>query len=363
MLLHRCSVHGARCSQVMPEAGAASGSRGQRFFTVDLHCHALSTEVEQLVASHPRRQAEPQMMVRTLGAESAAHNARVMLPAVGPKLTGLDARLADMDAMGMDVQVVSPSPNQYYYWADEALAREVVRVQNEHIAGLCARHPDRLQGLGTVALQHPAMAVEQLRHAVEVLGLKGVEISTSVEGREIADPQLEPIWAEAARLRCVVFIHPLGTWAFERLNRWYLTNVIGQPLETTVALSHLVFGGVLDRHPHLRLLAAHGGGYLPFYLGRFEHAWQVRPEARAMRHAPREYLKRIWFDTVLYEPRAIRHLIDEVGLPQVVTGTDYPFDMGSYGVAALLERVPGLDEAGRAAILGGNARRLLDRSG
>lgn len=362
MLLHRCAAHGGRCAQ-SPEAGAASGSRGQRFFTIDLHCHALSTEVEKLVAAHPRRQSEPEMMVRTLGAESAAHNARVMLPSVAPKLTGLDARLADMDAMGVDVQVVSPSPNQYYYWADEALAREVVRVQNEHIASLCAERPERLQGLGTVALQHPAMAVEQLRHAVETLGLQGVEISTSVEGRELANPGLEPFWQEAARLRCVVFVHPLGTWAFERLNRWYLTNIIGQPLETTVALSHLIFNGVLERHPGLRLLAAHGGGFLPFYLGRFEHAWQVRPEAKAMRESPREYLRRIWFDTVLYEPRAIRNLVDEVGLSQVVTGTDYPFDMGSYDTTGLLERVPGLNDAGRAAIAGGNARRLLDRAG
>ncbi|TWO72929.1 amidohydrolase [Caenimonas sedimenti] len=361
MLFHRCAVHGARCAAV-PEDGAASGSRGQRFFTIDLHCHALSPEVEKLVATHPRRQAEPEMMVRTLGAESAAHNARVMLPAAGPKLTGLDARLADMDAMGVDVQVVSPSPNQYYYWADDALARDVVRVQNEHIAALCAKHPDRLQGLGTVALQQPQLAVEQLRHAVEVLGLRGVEISTTVEGRELADEAFEPFWAEAARLRCVVFLHPLGTWAFERLNRWYLTNVIGQPLETTVALSHIIFSGLLDRHPGLRLLAAHGGGYLPAYLGRFEHAWKVRPEAKSMLRPPRDYLRRIWFDTVVYEPMAIRRLIDEVGITQLVTGTDYPFDMGSYDIAGLLAQVPGLDDAGRTAILGGNARRLLDAS-
>ncbi len=354
MLLHRCTACAAQGT-----AGDASGSRGRRFFTVDLHCHALSTEVEALVAGHPCRQAESEMMVRTLGAESAAHNARHMLPSVAPKLTGLEARLADMDAMGVDVQVLSPSPNQYYYWADEALAREIVRVQNEHIARLCARHPDCLQGLGTVALQHPALAAQQLRHAVTQLGLKGVEISTSVEGRELADPALAPFWQEAADLGCVVFIHPLGTSAFERLNRWYLTNVIGQPLETTIALSHLIFSGLLDRHPGLRLLAAHGGGYLPFYLGRFEHAWRTRPDSRAMQHAPREYLRRIWFDTVVYEPQAIRHLIDEVGVSQVVAGTDYPFDMGSYELASLLARVPGLDDAGQAAILGGNARALL----
>ena len=203
----------------------------------------------------------------------------------GPKLTGLDQRLADMDAMGVDLQVVSPSPNQAPTTSAEgALARDIVRVQNEHIAGLCARHPDRLQGLGTVALQHPELAAEQLRHAVTQLGLKGVEISTSVEGRELADQALAPFWQAAADLACAGFIHPLGTSAFERLNRWYLTNIVGQPLETTIALSHLIFSGLLDRHPRLKLLAARGGGFLPFYLGRFEHAWKTRPALP--RHAP-----------------------------------------------------------------------------
>ncbi|HEY8356400.1 MAG TPA: amidohydrolase family protein [Ramlibacter sp.] len=357
MLLYRCAAQAGCCAPVQEAGGPGVGRR--RFFTVDLHCHALSTEVERLVADQPQRQAEPQMMLRTLGEASARHNAAAMLPQVMPKLTQPALRIADMDAMGVDLQVVSPSPNQYYYWADEPLAREIVRVQNEHIAALCAQHPTRLLGLGTVALQHPALAAEQLRHAVQVLGLKGVEISTAVGAHELADAALAPFWQAADELQCVVFIHPLGTSAFERLNRHYLTNVIGQPLETTIALSHLIFGGVLDRHPNLRLLAAHGGGYLPFYLGRAEHAHRVRPEARAMQHGPRAYLERIWFDSVVYDPGALRFLIDTVGLAQVVAGTDYPFDMGDYDLARLVSTVPDLDEAGQAAILGGNARKLL----
>ena len=356
MLVYRCSVHG--CCAPAQEHGAG-GSGGRHFFTIDMHCHALSPEVERLVADAPQRRAEPEMMVRTLGEASARHNAVQMLPAALPKLTQLELRLSDMDAMGVDVQVVSPSPNQYYYWADQALASDIVRVQNEHIAALCARHPERLLGLGTVALQHPALAAEQLHDAVERLGLRGVEISTSVGERELADPSLEPFWAAAERLQCVVFIHPLGTSAFERLNAYYLTNVIGQPLETTIALSHLIFSGLLDRHPNLRLLAAHGGGYLPAYLGRSEHAHRVRPEAQGIQRSPRDYLKRIWFDTVVYDPQVLRHLIEAVGVQQVVGGTDYPFDMGSYDLAQLLLRVPGLDESDQRAILGGNARRLL----
>lgn len=357
MLLYRCTAHGGLCAPA--QEGSGTGTRGSRFFTIDMHCHALSTEVEALVAGQPQRQAEPQMMVRTLGEASARHNAARMLPEATPKLTQPGVRIADMDAMGVDVQVVSPSPNQYYYWADEALATEIVRLQNEHIAALCALHTERLLGMGTVALQHPELAAAQLRDAVGRLGLKGVEISTSVGAMELADPRLEPFWRTAGELECVVFIHPLGTSAFERLNQYYLTNVIGQPLETTIALSHLIFSGLLDRHPGLRLLAAHGGGYLPFYLGRAQHAWQVRPEARGMQLSPREYLKRIWFDTVVYEPQAVRTLIDAVGLSQVVVGTDYPFDMGAYQPAQLVASVPGLHDEGRAAILGGNARKLM----
>jgi aminocarboxymuconate-semialdehyde decarboxylase len=357
MLLYRCAAQGDCCAP-MP-AGADQGVGRQRFFTVDLHCHALSMEVEQRVAQEPQRQAEPAMMVQTLGEDSARHNATQMLPTAWPKLTQPAVRIADMDAMGVDLQVVSPSPNQYYYWADEPLAREIVLLQNEHMSRLCAQHPGRLLGLGSVALQHPELAAEQLHDAVERLGLKGVEISTSVGGRELADPALEPFWAAASRLGCVVFIHPLGTSAFERLNQYYLTNVIGQPLETTIALSHLIFSGLLDRHPSLRLLAAHGGGYLPFYLGRAEHAWRVRPESRGMQQSPREYLKRIWFDTVIYEPQAVRQLIDAAGVSQVVAGTDYPFDMGTYDLAGLMTRVPGLTDSDQMAILGGNAKMLL----
>src|SRR5690349_974312 len=142
MLLYRCTAQSGCCAPA--EETGDPGAGRKRFFTIDLHCHALSTEVERLVADQPQRRAEPEMMVRTLGEASARHNAAVMLPQAGPKLTQPDLRIADMDAMGVDVQVVSPSPNQYYYWADEPLAREIVRVQNEHIAALCARHPQRL---------------------------------------------------------------------------------------------------------------------------------------------------------------------------------------------------------------------------
>lgn len=299
-------------------------------------------------------------MVSAMGAASVEHNNRVMLPQSFPKLTRVAERLADMDAMGVDVQVISPSPSQYYYWADEALAQRLVATQNGHIAALCAAHPKRLAGLGAVALQHPELACRQLRHAMGELGLKGVEISTSVAGHELSDPALLPFWAEAETLGALVFIHPMGTTLGARTASHYLVNTIGQPLETTIALSHLIFDGILDKYPRLKLLAAHGGGYLPTYIGRSDHAHRVRPEAgsdTAIR--PSEHLKRIWFDSLVYDATGLRHLIERVGASQVVVGTDYPFDMGAYQVHEQVEGTGGFTAEERAAILGKNAAALI----
>ena len=357
MWFHHCN-DAACCPGDRSLADIASRKRGR--LTIDLHCHALVPAVEALVAGSPQKAAEPDMMRKTMGEASVAHNNAAMLPAAGPRLTRVDQRLADMDAMGVDVQVISPSPTQYYYWADADLAREIVRVQNEAIASLCREHPTRFAGFGTVALQHPALACEQLDHAIKVLGLKGVEISTSVNGLELDDPSLRSFWARAEALGALVFIHPFGTTLGARTASHYLVNTIGQPLETTIALSRLIFGGVLDAYPGLKIIAAHGGGYLPTYVSRSDHAHAVRPEAAAdTQRKPSDHLKRIWFDSVVYDPMALRHLIDRVGVSQVVVGTDYPFDMGHYDMHELVDATVGLSEEERAAILGGNAAQLI----
>jgi aminocarboxymuconate-semialdehyde decarboxylase len=357
MWFHHCN-DSACCPGDRTGGTGATRKRGR--LTIDLHCHALVPAVEALVAGTPQKAAEAGEMMRSMGEASLAHNHATMLPIAGPRLVGIQQRLADMDAMGVDVQVISPSPTQYYYWAEPDLAREIVRAENEAIAALCSEHPTRLVGLGTVALQHPELAAEQLTHAVQVLGLKGVEISTSVNGKELDDPALLAFWARAEALGAVIFIHPFGTTLGERTATHYLANTIGQPLETTIALSRLIFGGVLDAHPGLKIVAAHGGGYLPTYVGRSDHAFKVRPEAVVTtKQAPSEYLKKIWFDSVVYDTLALRHLVDRVGATQVVIGTDYPFDMGSYDVHALVDSTPGLSEAEREAILGGNAGELI----
>lgn len=358
MQLHTC---GPACAPNCPSRPQAAVKReGKRPLTIDMHCHVVVPQVEALIGNHHEKIAEMAQLSAGMGPASVEHNNKVMLPSAGPRLVNLDMRLADMESMGVDVQVISPSPTQYYYWADPDLAERFVREQNEGIASLCERHPTRLMGLGNVAVQHPELAVRQLDYAVHELGLKGIEVSTTIGGLELADRRFDAVWAKCEELSCVVFIHPFGTSLGERIDRFYLGNTIGQPLETTVALSSLIFAGTLDRHPGLKIVAAHGGGYLPTYAGRSDHAWRVRPEAGMPRMAPSEYLKRIWFDTVVYDPMALRHLIEQAGVDQVVVGTDYPFDMGHYQIHQLLDEVEELDAAGREKILGGNAQRLLD---
>jgi len=290
--------------------------------------------------------------VESLQASGAMVGARI------PKLTDVGARLAAMDAQGIDRQWVSVSPNHFYPWAPEGLAVWVAGETNRLIAEHVSRAPDRLTGLGVVPLQHPERIVEYLDDAVLGRGLAGVEISSFAGDVELSDERLEPFWARAAELGCVVFLHPFGCSLDERLDRFYLSNTVGQPTENAVALSHLIFAGVLDRHPDLKIVAAHGGGYLPFAIGRSDRAWHVRPEARRCAHAPSSYLKKLWFDTVVHDPVALRHLVEVAGGSRVLLGSDFPFDMGLDDPVSFV-RGADLPAELTERILSGNAEALL----
>ena len=360
MLLHRC---GPACQQHGASGAAPRGKRARPMAeaVIDVHCHALSPATEKLIAGAPQKKAEPALLLRASGQESVDHNRAVMLPNAVPKMLNLDQRLSDMDDMGVDVQLVSPSPTQYYYWAEPDLAEAIVTQINDDIVKLISRAPERLLGLGTVSLQHPQQAARQLRTLMQALGLKGVQICASVNDRELSDPAFDPFWEAACELGAIVFIHPLGSSLGTRLDKFYLSNLISQPIETTIALSHLIFGGVFDRNPDLKILAAHGGGYLPAYPGRSMHGHAVRPEAQKMRKAPEAYLRRIWFDSLVYDADQLAALIKRAGASQVVLGTDYPFDMGDYRCASFIEQVEALSDTERRQILSGNALRLLGR--
>lgn len=327
---------------------------------VDVHAHAIVPEVEAVVAGHPDLARHRALDAVRNGAESLAVSGPMVAQRI-PQLTGVDRRLQDMTAAGIDVQVVSPSPSQYHYWADRDLARTITRTAHRGIAAIVAEEPTRLTGLGLIALQHPDTAVEALDDAVLECGLRGVEISSfapTADGTvELSNPGLEPFWARAEELDAVVFLHPFGCSLDARLDRFYLSNTVGQPTENAAALSHLIFSGVLDRHPDLKFVAAHGGGYLPTYIGRSDHAWTVRPEARRCADRPSSYLGRITFDSLVHGPEALRALVDSVGARSVVLGSDYPFDMGTDDPVAEVQRA-GFDDDTRRAILRTNAAAL-----
>lgn len=325
--------------------------------TVDVHAHVDVPPIDGLVDGRPGLAAERATQLATFGAQSTALNVDLARTSYQPLLNTLDARLTRMDEAGIDVQAVSVVPTLYHYWADEALAADIVNVANNHIADLVAKEPQRLVGLATVSLQHPVLAADQLRQAFG-LGMRGVQISTSVAGRDLSHRSLDPFWATAAELGAFVFIHPWGCSLGARLATSYLGNIVGNPTETTLALTHLVFGAVFDRFPALRVCGAHGGGYFPHYLGRADHAYRVRPESRTMERPPSAYLDHILVDSLVYDPAILAALVRVMGADHVVLGSDYPFDMGVTDPLERLDAV-GLSPTDRQLIAGGTAARLL----
>ncbi|MEV1020995.1 amidohydrolase family protein [Streptomyces sp. NPDC050264] len=325
--------------------------------TVDVHAHILLPEVEALVDGLPGRADAHALDARRNGPAALAVNGPMVRERI-PAMTDVSVRLAAMDDRGVDVQLVSPSPSHYHYWADEETAEKVWILADEATAAHCSAAPDRLRGLGLVPLQHPGHLVRALDHALRQ-GLSGVEISSHAPGRELSDPAYEPFWTRAEETGALLFLHPFGCTLDERLDRWYLSNSVGQPTENAVALSHLIFSGVLDRHPGLRLIAAHGGGYLPTHIGRSDHAWRTRPDAGAgCAHPPSSYLRRLYFDSLVHDPYVLRELVRAVGADRVLLGSDFPFDMGAEDPVGAL-RAAGLTANDFHAVRGGNAAALL----
>jgi aminocarboxymuconate-semialdehyde decarboxylase len=332
--------------------------RSRSKLAIDIHAHAIIPEAEAIARSDPGWARANELAVVASGRESAERNRQLMATVYKPKFGDLDARLRAMDAMRIDVQAVSLAPF-YHYWAGRELAQKIVAAANQGLAAMCARRADRLVGIGTLSMQHLDLAVAQLDHAVHSLGLKGAIISTAVNDSELADPKYDPLWRKAEELDALIFMHPAGCPLGTRLAPYYLSNLIGNPADTTIALAHLIFGGVLDRFPKLKLCAAHGGGYFPFYVSRFDHGWKVRPEAHTCREAPSHYLRRIFFDSLVYSPEQLELLVRRAGASQVAIGSDYPFDMGVEDPLERLDAVAGLSAQERCAIRGENAATLL----
>ena len=340
-------------------ASAQSGGRrrtvlvgGRPVRTVDIHCHCYIHDVWDLIKD--REESKP---LQELLSTSAGRNLN---------LPNVDYRLGQMDAQGIDVQVISLGTPYLYQWAEPDLARQIMKIQNEKIAEFCAARPDRFLGFAGVALQHPEMAAEQLEQAVQKQGMRGCMIAANVNGEELSAPRFRPFWAKAEELGTLVFIHPQGFLEGERRfqGNGRLSNVIGNPLDTTVALSHLIFEGTLDRFPGLKICTAHGGGFLASYSGRSDHCVSHDPGGcKPLQKRPSEYLKQLYFDSLVYTAQGLRHLIAEVGASQILLGTDFPYAMGNPDAVDHVLNTPGLADADRKAILGGNAARLLRMSG
>jgi aminocarboxymuconate-semialdehyde decarboxylase len=326
---------------------------------IDIHCHYANPDVAAKVADRNPGQYEPS--VKFANALTRETNARQMRDRAA-KLSSIEARLKDMDRMGIDIQAVSPAPQQTYYWTDPGEGAQLARQVNERIAEIVARWPDRFVGLGTVPLQDADLAVTELSHCVKTLGLRGVEINPSVNGMDLTDGRLglEKFFARAQELDVLIFMHPIGFTQGERLLDHYFNNVIGNPLETTVAASHLIFDGVMERYPKLKIVLPHAGGYLAHYWARMDHAWRARPDCRTvLKRKPTESLEKFYFDTITFDRTMLRQLVARYGADHVLLGTDYPYDMGMEHPVDFIEGVEGLSRIQKTQIEGGNAARLL----
>jgi aminocarboxymuconate-semialdehyde decarboxylase len=326
--------------------------------TIDAHAHILAEETMALM-----RKEAPKVGPRMERIDDDFSILEVAGSRYRPFPRGgwdMERRLADMDAAGVDAQLVCNTPQTFLYNQDPALTAVLAGLQNDAIAKAVAANPKRLIGLATLPMQAPALAADELRRAVRGLGLKGAQIGSNVNGRNLDDPAFEPLWAAANELRAFVMVHPTQVAGAERLGSYYLVNLIGNPLDTTIAAACLVFGGVIERYPGIKFLMVHGGGFVPYQAGRFGHGWRVRSEPQAaLKASPDISLDRLFFDTIVHSRPALEFLVSSAGASHVLLGSDYPYDMGTpEGVRQV--RALSLAEADKATILGGAAQALLD---
>ncbi|WP_226579969.1 amidohydrolase family protein [Acuticoccus sediminis] len=322
---------------------------------IDAHTHTLCPAVNAMVADAIGPDSVPYQ--RDMSPESKARDAE-QGPELGEKFNSLERRLADMDAMGVDIQVVAPAPGQQHFWAGVELLARLSAAQNDHVAALVGRAPDRLVGIGTLPLSAPEAAVKEVERGA-ALGLRAFQTDSRAGPMELSDPALDPVYAALERHGTGLMIHPLGFSHGERLSPFFMVNSVAQPLEELIAFNHLVFGGVLDRFPALKVFIPHGGGFSPFYIGRFDHTWSARPEVRRLTpHPPSHYLQRITFDTCVFRPDAVATLVNLVGAERVMLGSDYPFDMGDTDPVGTLRKA-GLSGGEVETILATTARRFF----
>jgi len=332
-------------------------------------CHLMNDRLNAQPAAAPKKR---QVMVGGRRIRTIDIHAHVVVPEatalLGRKTNATDASLIDgtmaserfarMDEWGTDMQALSINPT--WYSAERDVVTQVIKIQNEKLADLCAKYPDRFVAFASVALQYPDLAAEQLEEGVKKYNLRGAAIGGHVNGDELSADKFDPFWKKAEELGCVVFMHPQGIPEMNKrlAGAGGLTNVIGNPLETTIFLSHLIFDGTLDKFPALKICSAHAGGYLPSYAGRSDYGCIRFPEQCKSKKRASEYLRQLYFDSMVFTTEGVRHLVAECGASQIMIGTDYPFPWSNTIVDDIL-KTPGLSDADKRAILGENAAKLL----
>lgn len=324
---------------------------------IDIHCHRECAKAATLVKPEADRLGRAPLQV---GSDLTREVNRRQLESLRPKMESIEVRLASMDEMGVDIQALSVSPYHLFNWATGDLARRAFQTINDDLAEVVGTHPDRFVGLGAVPIRDTDDAISELERCRNELGFRGIEISTHIEGEEITSPRLEPFWRAVADLEMVVFIHPTGFTDPNRFTEHYFFNTIGHPLEEAICAGRLIFDGVIERNPSLKIVFAHGGGFLPAYAGRFDHAYHAREDVRQnLPRPPSEYLATFYFDTMVFEADQLGFLIKKYGADHILLGTDYPYDMGEDDPLGLLKGVKGLTPEHFDLISGGNAARLL----
>jgi aminocarboxymuconate-semialdehyde decarboxylase len=272
-----------------------------------------------------------------------------------------EVRMSECDEVGVQMQVLSTVPVMFSYWAKPQDTHDLSRILNDHIAELVREWPDRFAGLGTIPLQDTTLAIRELERLTGELGLAGVEIGTHLDGRNLDDPGIVEVLEAAQELGACVFVHPWDMLGRDRMPEYWLPWLVGMPTETAIAISSMIFGGVFDRLPDLRIAFAHGGGSFPFTLGRMDHGFDVRPDLCATKidRPPSTYLDRFYIDSLVHDPAALRFLVDLHGEQRIAMGSDYPFPLGEARPGELVRSTPGLSHDQKQRILAGTAEEFL----
>ena len=333
----------------------------RRAACIDVHNHVIPLEMLQAIERDPARY---QMSLQEKdGKRRIVREGGHTFP-VFDEFSDPAAKIASMDRRGLDVAFISPAPMVFFYWLDADTALEASRVINDGIASMCAAYPDRLRGMGTLPMQHPDAAIAELERVVKGHGFRSIELGTSVEQEQLADPRFRPVLRRAQELKVFIFAHPYAFTPGCGLESYYLRNLIGNPLQTTIMVANLMFSGALDELRQLKICLAHGGGFIPYQIGRLAHGHKVRKEARELtKSSPYKLLRRFYYDTITHDPHALRYLIDLVGADRVTIGTDAPFDMGDEAPMDTLRRVKRLTASERDRICRRTPLSLVGGSG